>query len=393
MNFHDPEGSPFLVLATAAGFEPGFRAGGPVRSLAAIVDSISDKVDLRLITRDRDIGSSSPYPHYSGRWISRGRSRIFYLNTRRLGHWMGLWRELSALKFDLLYVNSLWNPSFTVAPIVAARLGIIRVRTILIAPRGELTLGALSLKKSKKRLFLKWWGPFLSRMDVRWHASSNAEASQIRSVIPLARIEVNSNQVSLPDEPLQATEQREGRPRLIFVGRISPMKNLDLVLESLLKLTNPVDFDIYGPIEDREYWSKCESYVRQVPSLVQVKYRGELAPADVRRTFGAYDAFIFPTLGENFGHVIVESLSASCPVVCSDRTPWTSVLEGGGGAIVRNLTPADVAKELERIAAMTPSERLAAKQAAGIAYRSWRKRMGGLNILEQARVAEWSSRQ
>jgi len=306
---------------------------------------------------------------------------------------MGLWRELSALKFDLLYVNSLWNPSFTVAPIVAARLGIIRVRTILIAPRGELTLGALSLKKSKKRLFLKWWGPFLSRMDVRWHASSNAEASQIRSVIPLARIEVNSNQVSLPDEPLQATEQREGRPRLIFVGRISPMKNLDLVLESLLKLTNPVDFDIYGPIEDREYWSKCESYVRQVPSLVQVKYRGELAPADVRRTFGAYDAFIFPTLGENFGHVIVESLSASCPVVCSDRTPWTSVLEGGGGAIVRNLTPADVAKELERIAAMTPSERLAAKQAAGIAYRSWRKRMGGLNILEQARVAEWSSRQ
>jgi len=306
---------------------------------------------------------------------------------------MRLWRELSALKFDLLYVNSLWNPIFTVAPIVATSLGIIRVKTILIAPRGELTLGALSLKNSKKRLFLKWWGPFLSRMDVRWHASSDAEASQICSLIPWARVEVNSNQVSLPDEPLQARAVSEGRPRLIFVGRISPMKNLDLILASLLNLTKPVDFDIYGPIEDREYWSKCERYLRQVPSFIRVKYEGELEPSEVRRTFGAYDAFIFPTLGENFGHAIAESLSASCPVVCSDRTPWTSVLEGGGGAILRNLTRANVAKELERIAAMTPSERLAAKQAAGIAYRSWRKRTGGLNILEQVRVAGWSSRQ
>src|SRR5437660_12656937 len=83
--------TPLRVLATAEGFEPGFRGGGPIRSLAAIVDTISDNIDLHLITRDRDFGSSKPYPDLSGRWIRRGRSRVFYLNTRRLGQWFRLW--------------------------------------------------------------------------------------------------------------------------------------------------------------------------------------------------------------------------------------------------------------------------------------------------------------
>src|SRR5690606_22656373 len=35
--------------------------------------------------------------------------------------------------------------------------------------------------------------------------------------------------------------------------------------------------------------------------------------------------FLFPTLGENFGHVILEALTAGCPVLISDRTPWRNL--------------------------------------------------------------------
>jgi glycosyltransferase involved in cell wall biosynthesis len=388
-----PQISLFRVLATSAGFEPGFRFGGPVRSLASIVDTISDEIDLCLITRDRDFGSSNPYPEISGRWIRRGRSRIFYLDTRRGGHWLRLRRELSAIRFDLLYVNSLWDPVFTIIPIIATKFGLIRARKVLIAPRGELTPGAFSLDGKKKRLFLKLWGPFLRSMEVVWHASSDNEALQIRAILPWARVEINRPQVSLPFEPLSATAANDGPARLVFVGRVSPMKNLDLILSTLQSLSRPVEFDIYGPLEDADYWSKCQSVIRQVPTFAQVRYRGEIAPSEVRRTFSNYDAFIFPTLGENFGHVIAESLSASCPVVCSDRTPWTSVLERGGGAIVRDLTVGGLGKALERIAAMTPTERLQARRNAGMAYRSWRKEAVGPNILEQARRSEWSSQQ
>ena len=63
-------------------------------------------------------------------------------------------------------------------------------------------------------------------------------------------------------------------------------------------------------------------------------YHGELQPDAVVTTFARYDAFAFPTLGENFGHVIAESLSAGCAVICSDQTPWTPVLLAGGGTVV-----------------------------------------------------------
>lgn len=380
------------MLVTSAGFEPGFRGGGPIRSVARIVDTVSTSTDLYLITKDRDLGSHTPYPGLSGRWIMRGSSRIFYLDTHRAGQWFRLRADLSTIRFDLLYVNSLWNPIFSVIPIVAVRLGIIHAKHLLIAPRGELSPGALSLKKVKKRLFLKAWGPLLKRMNVIWHASSDQEALEIRAVLPWASVEVNMDQIALPYEPLPAQAANLGRPRLVFISRISAKKNLDMVLMALRNISRPVEFDIYGPLEDADYWSKCESLIRQAPSFVEVKYRGELAGSDVCSTFSNYDAFIFPTLGENFGHVIAESLSASCPVVCSDRTPWTSVLEGGGGAIVRDLSPVGIGKELERLAAMTPNDRFQARQAAAIAYASWRRGVLGPNILEGIRLYEWSSR-
>src|SRR5260370_24181583 len=115
---------------------------------------------------------------------------------------VGLRRELSMIPFDLLYVNSLWNPVFTLIPIVALRLGLIRARKVLISPSGELDRGALSLKKNKKRLFWKLCGPFLKKIDVVCHASSDMEAWNIAAFVPWASIELNSEKVSLLDQPL-----------------------------------------------------------------------------------------------------------------------------------------------------------------------------------------------
>ncbi|GIH21012.1 glycosyltransferase family 4 protein [Rugosimonospora africana] len=371
------------VLATCGCFEPGFRGGGPVRSLAAIMASLPGHVDLLLVTRDRDLGSAQPYPGLSGRWVDRYRSRIFYLDTRRPGQWLRLWRALRRDEYDLLYVNSLWAPVFTVVPVLAARLRLIRAATVLIAPRGELSAGALSLKAGKKRLFLRWWRPFLRGMDTVWHASTRHEATDIRSAFPWASVEINQDQSQLPAEPMPATEPEAGPARLVFISRISPKKNLELALRALPLVGGRIDFDIYGPREDAAYWARCEALIALLPPTVRVRYRGELAPAAVPGTFHAYDAFVFPTLGENFGHAIAESLSASCPVICSDTTPWTDVLDKGGGQVVRDLTVDGLAAALRSVVSMSPDARLRARLAAGEAYRRWQAQSIKINIFEQ----------
>lgn len=374
----------FRVLATCGVFEPGFRGGGPVRSVAQIVDTVSDQVEVTLVTSDRDLGAEQPYPDLSGRWVPRDRARVFYLDTRRVRHWLRLWRALRRDRFDLLYVNSLWSPAFTVVPVLSARLGLIRVRRVMIAPRGELSPGALSLKAGKKRLFLRWWGGLLRRLDARWHASTQREAAEIRAVLPWADVDVRLNQVALPGEPLPPTATG-GTARLVFIGRIAAKKNLHLALAALRGVSEAVQFDIYGPLEDRAYWSRCQLLIDQLRGPVSARYRGELAPAQVRRTFAGYDAFLFPTLGENFGHVIAESLSASCPVVCSAETPWTQLLQAGGGRVVGELTVDAVGREIRRIAAMSPAERLRARQLAGARYRDWRARLDDDNVLDHVR--------
>lgn len=371
---------------TCGAFEPGFRGGGLVRAVVQTVDNAPERIDLALVTRDRDVGTRDPYPGLSGRWVGRGRARVFYLDVSRPRQWLALWRELRRTRFDLLYVNSLWS-AFSIVPVAALRLGLLRARRVLVAPHGEFSPGALSLKAGKKRLFLAGWAPVLRGLNVVWHACAEREAAEIRAICPWARVTVSPNQLSLPREPIPVTSVHDGPARLVFIGRISPKKNLTLVLAALAKVSTPVEFDIYGPIEDAGYWSRCQELTSRLPAAVRCEYRGELAPDKVVAAFADYDAFVFPTLGENFGYVIAESLSASCPVICSAETPWTELLAAGGGEVVPKLTPDDLAERLERIAAMSPTERLRARQAAGRAYRSWREGSQEPNILERVSAA------
>jgi glycosyltransferase involved in cell wall biosynthesis len=378
---------PFRVLMTSAYFEPGFRAGGPIRSVARIVDTISDAIELTVVTGDRDFRAERPYSGLSGTWVDRARSRVFYLNVRSVPQWLHVLRELRAAPIDLLYVNSLWAPAFTVIPVLAARLGLIKPAQVLVAPRGELSPGALSLKARKKRFFLRGWGRLLRSMKVTWHATADLEADEIRAVFPWASVQINPNQTMLPDEPLPVATKHAGSARLVFISRISPKKNLDVALRALRDVTAPVDFDIYGPLEDAAYWARCQSLIQDLPGNVRVQYRGELSHAEVRPTFSRYDAFVFPTRGENFGHVIAESLSAACPVICPDNTPWTQVLDDGGGRAIRRITVQRLGLELHDIAVSTPDHRQDRRRRAAEAYRSWRKQTDGTNILELTRSA------
>jgi glycosyltransferase involved in cell wall biosynthesis len=372
----------YRVLMTSQFFRPGFKAGGPIRSVSRIVDTVPPDVDLTLITSDRDLGDSRPYPGLPTGWALQGPIRVFRLNEGDQGQALHLVRDLRARAWDLMYVNSLFNPRYSLAPVLAARLGMITARRVLIAPRGELSQGALGLKSGKKAAFLKGWLRLLATMNVRWHATSDQEAADIRAAAPDARIEVCQDRGDGPAAPLPVADPAP-IPRLAFVSRISPMKNLQLALEALVEVTTSAQFDIYGPVGDPDYWRHCQKIMDRMSPTIDVTYRGELDHEKVRPTLNGYDAMLLPTLGENFGHIIAEALSASCPVICSDRTPWTSTLLGGGGAVVAPLTTENYRATVDRVLTATVQERRDNKIRAGAAYVDWKAGTKGRNIIGQ----------
>ncbi|WP_199516379.1 glycosyltransferase [Nucisporomicrobium flavum] len=197
-------------------------------------------------------------------------------------------------------------------------------------------------------------------------------------------IEVVEDQIDLPLEPAIPESMPEAPLKAVFISRISPMKNLHTTLRALSLCTDPITFSIYGPIEDEAYWNKCLEIIQGIPINIDVCYRGVLPAGAVRETFTKYDLFIFPTLGENFGHVIAESLSASCAVICSDKTPWSDVLSGGGGIALSSPSADLLSKEIQRFSRMTADERRDLRIRVGDSYRRWRHHTNDVNILERA---------
>ena len=62
-----------------------------------------------------------------------------------------------------------------------------------------------------------------------------------------------------------------------------------------------------------------------------VKYQGSVEYNHVSEVFSKYDLFFFPTKGENFGHVILESMLVGTPVLIADTTPWRDLEKLGVG--------------------------------------------------------------
>ena len=102
------------------------------------------------------------------------------------------------------------------------------------------------------------------------------------------------------------------------------MKNLDFLINVLSKVTEKIEFNIFGPKQDLNYWDKCKIQLKNLPSNIIVNVGDEIRHNKVLFTFSQNDLFAFPTKGEALGHIILESLSASTPVLVSDKTSWLS---------------------------------------------------------------------
>ncbi len=325
---------------------PGFKVGGPIRSISNLVSALGNEFDFKVITMDRDLGDELPYPGISAnRWIRVGNADVMYLAPG----WLGILKLIALLRSvdhsAVLYLNGIFSRRFSMLAIFLRRLGLIHPGSLVIAPRGEFSPGALQLKMGRKMWYLRlsrWLGLY---RGVIWHESSELEAANTLSwfggvgtinIAPVISQDSNSQTLQSLKQQSQTDGNTRalkavGHLRVVFISRISPKKNVLCALRMLQGVSGDVAFDIYGPIEDSEYWSECKKEISSLPHNIHVKYCGEVAHDRVFGVFTSYDLFLFPTLGENYGHVICEALGAGCPVLISDQTPWRELQSAGVG--------------------------------------------------------------
>lgn len=313
------------ILCFVACYLPGYRGGGPVRTIASIVEHLGDEFDISIVTRDRDISDTSPYSGVAiDNWNRVGKAKVFYA-SKKMRNCRGTTKLLRETPHDVLYLNSFFDVRFTILPLVARRFGSAPNAPCLIAPRGEFSKAAIALKALKKRLHIKVAKAFGLYHGLFWQASSDYEQKDIVREFGLAsgQVQVAPNLTPIFNQEVRPGFGRVAGPlRLVFLSRISPMKNLDYLLRVLSKVKTSLQVTIHGPVEDAEYWAQCQSLIQALPLHISVTYAGEVTPAEVSQAFAGHDLFVFPTRGENFGHVIFESLAAGTSVIVSDQAPW-----------------------------------------------------------------------
>lgn len=327
-----------IILIFSAGYLPGYKAGGPIRSISNLVAVLGNELQFKIITADRDLGESTPYSGVKlDEWQQIGSASVFYASPSSL-KLMNLRKIINSVEYDVSYINSFFSTNFAIKPLLLRCLKLIPQTPTILAPRGEFSPGALALKRFKKSWYIS-----LARLcryyeNITWQASSAFEELDIQNVFQNVKISISVPIVVAPDLPnvieskLYCSPNKvTGELDIVFLSRISPKKNLEGALTLLEGLQGKIRFNIYGPAEDKVYFEKCMKVAVKLKPAVEVVYQGEVPHNKVKEIFSNHHLFLFPTHGENYGHVILESLVAGCPVLLSDQTPWTKLCEAGVG--------------------------------------------------------------
>ena len=104
--------------------------------------------------------------------------------------------------------------------------------------------------------------------------------------------------------------------RVIYIGRITPLKGLHLLIDSVLKIpSDKVELDIYGSEKDTTYVNECKGKTRFNRNI---KWKGLVSSLEVISTLSSYDILCVPSSFEMSPLVIQEAFAAGTPVIASN---------------------------------------------------------------------------
>lgn len=343
-------------------YKPGYKAGGPIRSVSNMVDALKDNFQFYIVTRNTDYLETTPYPNINtNQWNEVDNAQVYYLSKEKINR-QTLHTLIDKVQPDIIYCNSFYSPYFSLIPIHYAKKK--KIKTIL-AVRGMLSKGSLSVKKAKKRTFInfiKWVGLF---KNITFHATTHEEKKDISAIFGKNTQIIIAN--NLPEQKsitFKEKNKSENTLSLVSIARIAPEKNTLFAINVLKHCKQNVVFDIFGPIYNQEYWSECLKSINELPVNVNVNYKGALPHDEIDAVLQQYHALFLPSTGENFGHIIIEAMSNSCIPIISDKTPWQNLASQNVGFDLSLSNPENFAATIDNLALMDePSLKKMAKNA------------------------------
>ena len=351
-------------------FAPAFGYGGPPRSILGLCQSLQRAgVDVEVVTTSAN--GNRPLPIVPDTPTEYEGVIVTYAGMAFPQRFFGarLRAPLTAAlqRADLCHVHGIWN----VPEWVATRLARSAEVPYVVSPRGMLLAAARRRGRWRKAIAYNAIERPMLRRAAMLHATSSDEAAALGEAAPFVPVVVIPNGVTIDGSTAVRPPIRhrlsipDGAFVVAFVGRIHPIKRLDLVAGAFVALRNR-GIDAYLVLAGPDEGGLVPSIMRSVGSHgTAVRTLGEVDDADRWAVMHAADAVVQCSDSESFGLAVVEALAAGTPVVVTRTLPWRDIETARCGCWVEQSVPAITAAL--QVFATNPDER-SAMGMRGAAY-------------------------
>lgn len=299
-------------------------------------------LSVKVVTTNMDIEEGSIT---LDKWIDTNYGQVRYCST--LTHYFPfslIWNSLKSLhRVDIVHLTALFYPPSFIIGVIASLVG----KKVVWSVRGELHPAALKFNRLIKFFYLQLIRNS-GRRNIVFHATSEDEANYIRK-----RFGYNSSFVILPNfiELPKKLYPCDNYRYLLYMGRIHPIKSLDKLITGLSK-SNAFKNSSYvlkiSGAGDKSYIETLINKVKTVGLQEKVEFIGLTVGEDKEVLYANAKATFLVSESENFGNVVVESLTHGTPVICSLGTPWKILNEKKAGYWISN-DPHSISKVVDQL--------------------------------------------
>lgn len=315
------------ILIVVDHFYPSFKAGGPALSTYRICQALKKRANITVFTSAKDGDESELVVKLSDPDYDIVYSKDFSFRTL-----ISLVRQGN---FQFIYCNSFFSVLTIKFLLVSIFCSSRKIRCV-VAPRGELSGGAMSIKPVKKILYLRVFQViFFFKNNWTIHFTGAYERASSLARFRSSDVAMADNFPAVADIGSNFCGRHVGRSHAaIYFGRISPKKRtLETIqiFSRLEKKNTAARLEIFGPASDVHYSAACFDALGQTGSVF---YQGPVPRQRGHAVLSGFQFFILLSADENYGHSVVEAMLAGCVPIISDRMPWADVEDFGCGFVI-----------------------------------------------------------
>jgi len=165
-------------------------------------------------------------------------------------------------------------------------------------------------------------------------------------------------------------------PVVLFVGRIQPLKGVDVAVRALAALRDPSAVLVIvggpsGPDGDHEE-AAMHALVAELGIAHRVRFVAPQPHDELVSWYRAADVCVVPSRTESFGLVALEAAASGTPVIAANVGGLRSLVDHGQtGYLIETRDPADYAEAIERVLSLDDPSPMRERAAARSARFGW----------------------